>query len=208
MKTGFIGKFILPRSVDFVAALGQQTGITRQIVCDLHEACVDQRAEAFDSIRQHADRARQLKGENMEQLLNVFLTPYDRESIYRLLTQLDWIVLSVKHFVIEREVYGIESLADYRDIFELLGEMAGLLQEGFDQFAAREMIALAASTDRVHDKYDLVVEHCARATAALFDTGDCVNILRHRDVVAQLKEIAKRIHVTANILEDMAIKTV
>jgi len=208
MKTGFIGKFILPRSVDFVTALGQQTGITRQIVSDLHDACVNLRPEAFESIHQDADRAREMKNENMQQLLKAFLTPYDKESIYRLLSQLDWIVLSVKHFVIEREVYGIASLTDYRDIFELLREMAELLQEGFDQLAAREMMGLAASMDHIHDKYDQVVEHCARATAALFKTEDCVNIIRHRDIVAQLKEIAKRIHVTANILEDMAIKLV
>jgi hypothetical protein len=37
---------------------------------------------------------------------------------------------------------------------------------------------------------------------------DCKRIIRHKDMLLQLKEIAKRIHVTANTLEDMAIKVV
>jgi len=205
---GFIDKFILPESVDFVAALREQTVATRGIVCDLHNACVRQQPDALQSIRDDAQRAQTIKSDNMKRLLSVFLTPYDKESIYRLITQLDWVVLSVKHFVIEREVYGIESLDEYRDIFELLQEMAELLEEGCNQLAAREMIAQAATTDRIHDKYDQVVEHCARATAALFRADDCKHIMRHRDIVAQLKEIAKRIHITANTLEDMAIKVV
>ena len=35
---------------------------------------------------------------------------------------------------------------------------------------------------------------------------DCREILNHRDLVDQLREIAKRLHVAANNLEDMAIK--
>jgi hypothetical protein len=35
-----------------------------------------------------------------------------------------------------------------------------------------------------------------------------VTIIRGKDVILQLKEIAKRIHVAANTLEDMAIKVV
>lgn len=205
---GFIEKFILPKEVDFVSALKEQTGATRNIVHDLYDACVKQKPEAFESIKIDADRARELKNTNMKELLNVFITPYDKEAIYRLLTQLDWVALSVKHFVIEREVYGIESLDDYRNIFDDLKEMATLLEESFNQLAAREMIGLSATIDQIHDKYDQVVEYCARAMAELFKSDDCKAIIMHKDIVAQLKEIAKRMHVTANNLEDMAIKVV
>jgi uncharacterized protein Yka (UPF0111/DUF47 family) len=208
MKTGFIEKFILPKSADFLSAMRQQTALTLAIVRNLQDACIHEEPEVFATIRSDASDALAMKNENMQQLLNVFLTPYDKESIYRFLTQLDWVVLSVKHFVIEQEVYGVSSFEDYRNIFSLLTEMASLLEQAFEQLACREMVALASTTDRIHDKYDLVVEDCARAVAALLNTDDCRNMLRHRDIVAQLKEIAKRIHITANTLEDMAIKVV
>ena len=205
---GFIDKFLLPKEIDFISALKAQTSATRAIVQDLYDTCVHHKPEALESIREDADRAREIKNNNMKELLDVFITPYDKESIYRLITQLDWVVLSVKHFVIEREVYGVESMEDYFNIFDVLKEMAILLEEGFNQLAAKEMVGLATTIDLIHDKYDQVVEYCARAMAKLFEGDDCKRIIMHKDIVAQLKEIAKRMHMTANTLEDMAIKVV
>ena len=205
---GFIEKFIVPKEEDFVSALKEQTGITRKIVDNLYEACINQTSEAFDSIRNEAEQMHKLRNTNMKRLLNVFLTPYDRESIYRLISQLDWVVLSVKHFVIEREVYGIESLEGYRHIFDILKEMANLQEQSVDQLADRKLNQLDDTIDQIHERYDLVVENCARAMAELFKNNDCINILRHRDIVAQLKEIGRRMHVTANNIEDMALKLV
>ena len=205
---GFIDKFLLPKEIDFISALKAQTSATRAIVHDLYDTCVHHKPEALESIREDADRAREIKNNNMKELLDVFITPYDKESIYRLITQLDWVVLSVKHFVIEREVYGVESMENYFNIFDVLKEMAILLEEGFNQLAAKEMVGLATTIDLIHDKYDQVVEYCARVMAKLFESDDCKSIIMHKDIVAQLKEIAKRMHITANTLEDMAIKVV
>lgn len=203
---GFIEKFILPKEVDFVAALKGQLDVTCGIVRHLCDAGLHRQAGALVVIGQEARRARELKNKNMQELLDVFITPYDKEAIYRLIVQLDWVVLSVRHFVIEREVYGIEARRDHRTIFHALNEMATLLEEGFKHLAAREMAALATTTDLVHDKYDQVVEYCARAVALLFQSDNCKTILMHKDLIAQLKEIAKRMHISATTLEDMAIK--
>jgi uncharacterized protein Yka (UPF0111/DUF47 family) len=208
VKMGFIEKFIVPKEEDFVSALKEQTGITRKIVDDLYDACIKQNPAAFDSIRNDAGQMRTLRNTNMKRLFNVFLTPYDRESIYRLISQLDWVVLSVKHFVIEREVYGIESMQDYRPIFDVLKEMANLQEQSFDHLSEKRLTSLDDTIEQIHDRYDLVVENCARAMAKLFKNDDCKTILRHKDIVAQLKEIAKRMHVTANTIEDMALKLV
>jgi len=37
---------------------------------------------------------------------------------------------------------------------------------------------------------------------------DVKRIIRHKDMLLQLKEIAKRTHIAANTLEDMAIKVI
>lgn len=203
---GFITKFILPKTVDFISAIQEQSGLTRQIVQDLCKACNRQDPLTFESIREDAEKATALKKQNLQLLLNVFLTPYDKESIYRLFTQLDWVVLSVRHFVIEREVYGIDSLDEYGDILELLDGMAVALDDGCKQLSRVKITALEGMSEQVHDNYDLVVERCARATALHLQQDDCMTVLRHRDIIAQLKEIARRIHISADSLEDMVIK--
>jgi len=208
VSMGFIEKFILPKEVDFITALQRQTSATRDIVHDLYDACVRHQPEAFEAIKKDADEARALKNANMKELLDVFITPYDKESIYRIIIQLDWVALSVKHFVIEVEAYEVDSLDAYRNIFEVLKEMVTLLDESFVQLSVKELKTIATTIDLIHDKYDLVVEYCAQAVAELLRQDDCKTIIMHKEIIAQLKEIAKRMHISANTLEDMAIKVV
>ena len=204
----FISRFILPKEVDFDTALQAQARITRIIVSDLHNACVDDKLTALSSISVHADEARLLKTKNMNELLDVFIAPYDKESIYRIITQLDWIALSVKHFYFEIEAYNISSIREYQSIIELILEMASLLEQCITRLSTKTARTISLDTDLIHDQYDHVVALCAKSVAELLKQEDCKHIIVHRDILAQLKEISQRIHVTANTLEDMAIKLV
>lgn len=203
---GFIRKFILPKDVDFNSALRAQAHITRTIVEDLHSACVEKDASARAAISVHADEARALKKKNMKELLDVFIAPYDKESIYRMITQLDWVTLSVRHFILEIEAYGILSIQEYQPIFEVLVEMATLLEQGVIQLSKKSPKILTHEIDLIHHKYNHAVELCAQSIAKLLDQGDYKHIIAHRELLTQLREVAKRIQVTANSLEDMALK--
>ncbi|HEB87966.1 MAG TPA: hypothetical protein ENI85_00190 [Deltaproteobacteria bacterium] len=205
---GFISRFILPREVDFDAALEEQAHVTRIIVEDLRAACVDDDVEAFSALSTHADQARSLKSRNMKELLDVFITPYDKESIYRMITQLDWVALSVRHFKLEAEAYSISSFEEYRPIVEVLFEMATLLELGVTRLSAKSARSLAPDIDLIHDKYDRVVTLCAQSFAGLLGSSEFKRLIVQREILAQLKEIARRLHITANTLEDMAIKVI
>ncbi|EKF73538.1 hypothetical protein A11A3_13410 [Alcanivorax hongdengensis A-11-3] len=203
MIMGFIRKFVMPREMDLAAALQEQTSATRKLVHDLHAAYILHDEKAANLIKSDAGETRQIKDKNMKELLDVFIAPYDKESIFRIITQLDWIALSVKHFVVEMDAYHNRvELGEYQDLFELLVEMATLLENGFRQLSGKMLPVIAP----IHDKYDLLVERRAQHMARLLDRDDVRLIMIHRDVLSQLKEIAKRMQVTANTLEDMAIK--
>ncbi|MGD8547061.1 MAG: hypothetical protein PVG50_05755 [Thiohalophilus sp.] len=200
---GFIHKFILPKDVDLAAALQAQTSATRHVVHDLYAAYILHEEVASNAIKNDTSKTREIKEKNMKELLDVFIAPYDKESIFRIITQLDWIALSVRHFVVEVEAYHDKQALDvYRNIFELLKDMASLLEDGVKQLSKKELPSIAL----IHDKYDLLVEYRAQHVAQLLQQEDFKHIIIHKDILAQLKEIAKRMHVTANTLEDMAIK--
>jgi len=205
---GLISNYILPKNVDFDTALQSQAHITRTIVEDLQTACRDNNLALLEHITDHAMQAHTLKSSNMKQLLDVFITSYDKESIYRMITQLDWITLSVKHFALEVQAYEITSLDEYQTIADVLVEMAALLELGITRLSVKKPKVIAPDIDLIHDKYDQVVKLCAQAMAQLLDREDCKRILVHKEVLAQLKEVAKRMHITANTLEDMAIKII
>ncbi len=205
---GFISRFLLPREVDFDAAMLEQARIGREMVELLYRLCMENEEEALAKISEIADKARTLKKQNMKELLDVFIAPYDKESIYRMITQLDWIALSVKHFQLEVTVYRIPSLAGHEPIVSLLREMARTLEDGLAQLGRSPLSHMGEEIDRIRDLYDEVVANCARATADLDSGLNCKQLLHQRDMLMQLKEIAKRIHVAANTLEDMAIKVI
>ncbi len=114
--------------------------------------------------------------------------------------------LSVKHFKLEVENYQVSSLAAYRSIAEGLVEMAVLLELGITRLATRNPRAIAPDIDKIHDKYDDVVALCAQSLTGLFRQEKWNSVMIERELLAQLKDVAKHIHIAANTLEDMAIK--
>ena len=198
---GFISKFLLPKQVDFDAAMLEQARVARQMVEQLRH--LGEESEAMAAL---AHRGARLKARNMRELLDVFITPYDKESIYRMITQLDWIALSVKHFHVEAGAYGVSPPTGWEKVLERLRAMAAALEAGLTQLGDPSLTPLVARIDRIHELYDEVVAGCAGAVAALDESQGCKVLLLQRDLLLQLKEIARRIQVAANTLEDMAIK--
>jgi len=212
LNVGFIHKLLLPKEVDFNAALRRQADIAGDMVKHLYDACTAGEEvpvaanSALTAIESLSVRSRESKSRNMAELLDVFITPYDKESIYRMVVQLDWVALSVNHFRLEAEVYEIHSLREYEPILASLRTMISALQAALGALDSRDIAAVADANERIHVRYDQVVGDCARATAALMLGPDLKRVMRHQAMFQQLKEIAKRIHVTANTLEDMTLK--
>ncbi len=203
---GFIRDFLLPREVDFERAMLDQASVARAMVELLFRLCDEEDRGVLAAIDEQAGEAHRLKDRNMKELLDVFITPYDKESIYRMITQLDWISLSVRHFRLEVEYYQAPPLAGHEAIVSLLREMARSLEDGLERLGKAPLAALGKEIDRIRQLYDEVVTHCARAASQLDPKVGCKQLLHQRDLLFQLKEVAKRIHVAANTLEDMAIK--
>jgi uncharacterized protein Yka (UPF0111/DUF47 family) len=203
---GFISRFLLPRQVDFNTALLTQAQLCRAIVDTLSLACTADDVGQLEAISNSAKQGHELKDRNMQLLLDVFITPYDKESIYRMITELDWVTLSVKHFQLEAQAYRLRSLRDYAPITAVLADMAAALEAGIRSLPDKALLPVGQSAASIHDRYDEVVGLCATASARLIAQGDIKQIIRRRDLLLQLKEVAKRIHIAANTLEDMTIK--
>ncbi len=205
---GFIRRFLLPKEVDFDRAMLEQAQVARRMVEALHGFCTRADEDAGSTVEDLARRAQEIRRRNMQELLDVFITPYDKESIYRMITQLDWIALAVKHFRLEVAVYPVSPLGGHEPILGLLREMARALEDGLADLGKVPLERTSGEVDRIATLYDEVVSHCARAAGALDPDLGCKELLLHRDLLAQLKEVARRIRVAANTLEDMAIKVV
>ncbi|MGV6818688.1 MAG: DUF47 domain-containing protein [Thiotrichales bacterium] len=211
---GFIHDLLLPKEVDFNTALAAQCEVTAEMIHQLYEACSVEsglspaNSPALQAIDQLAEKARDLKRQNMRELLDVFITPYDRESIYRMIVQLDWVSLSVHHFRLETEVFYIHSLHDYEPLFASLKSMIQSLHNALEELDLKDINLITDHSDDIRNEYDNVAVNCGRSIAALMNQPDVLHLFRHQLISMQIKEIAKRIHVTANTLEDMTLKII
>lgn len=148
---GFITKFLLPRQIDFNAALLAQAQACKSMIGDLYRACMDNDIKVLNTILVTAQQERALKERNMTLLLGVFITPYDQESIYRMITELGWVALSVRHFQVETQVYELHSLSEYEDILAVLVEMASTLEGGILALPKKRLASIAESARSIHD---------------------------------------------------------
>ena len=144
----------------------------------------------------------------MHELLDVFITPYDQESIYRIIDQLDWMALSVKHLATDLLIYKVTLPENYAPIFTLLKQMANALAEGFIFLKQKNLNEIVRTVNDIYGHYDKTVEQCALTAARHLEQDEIKTYLAYREILNQLKEVAKRIHISANSLEDMAIKII
>jgi uncharacterized protein Yka (UPF0111/DUF47 family) len=128
---GLIQKYILPKEVDFNAALQQQVNASRDTVLDLCRFCLENDRKALIAVKEDERKCRELKKQNMHELLDVFITPYNRESIYRMINQLDWVMLSVKHLAVDLLINKVQCPETHQPIFTALTQMVEALTDGF-----------------------------------------------------------------------------
>ena len=206
MITSFIKKYILPKEVDFLSALNEHSMIIKQITDDLYRCFLKNNEESCEAILQDQHKAKEIRDSNMKDLLDTFITPFDRESIYRVITQLDWIAISVRHFVIEAKAYKVVQLdEEYASLIKQLQLQAELLTAGFKTVKSSAE-KTADNAKRVRDAYDDLMDIYVAHMAQLAQCDDKHKVFVQRELLAQLKEISKRMRMCANSLEDIVMK--
>ena len=159
MITSLIKQYILPKEVDFISSLQEHSSIVHKIVKDLYQCFIDANESSCNAILDDEHMAEVVREKNMNELLNTFLTPIDRESIYRVISQLDWIAVSVRHFVLEARAYNMATLhSGYADILKDIKEQSHMLNLGFINLKNSKPAVVAKNAQDVRDGYEKVVE--------------------------------------------------
>lgn len=205
--TSFIKKFILPKEVDFNTALVEHATLVDDIIHALYSCFIEGKEENCQKILANEHQIQTIKEKYISELLNTFITPIDRESIYRVITQLDWIAMSIRHFALEAKAYHITTLDDgYMKIITCLQRQSKDLRLGFQNLKEANPVVVAQHAQMVRDAYETLIENHIKKMAELADSKDTREMFIAKELLAQLKEIAKRMQVCANSLEDIVMK--
>jgi uncharacterized protein len=174
--------------------------------------------KTLGEFKQVEDRVRQLKviehrGDEMTheiltKLNQTFITPFDREDIYRLASSLDDVLDFIYAAGVRLVMYKITSVP------EAASQLAGILVTQADQ--------LAEAVTRLEKKHDHVLQNCVEinrleneadavaraAIGALFDKEkDPISLIKLKELYEVLETATDKAEDAANVLEGVVLKS-
>lgn len=197
--------YILPKEVDFFGNLYSQCVLTQQVVSMLQDIYIT-KSKSTDQLESIIEKSGSLRKQNLVELNSVMITPVDKEAISRMYLSLDWIVLSIKHLNAEIAAYNISSLKEYEKIIVMLHSEMKEMEKCFSLLKEKKFADVLAGVNVIIAIDDELINEYSGQLALLLTSGDIKHIIRYKDILAQLKEVSKRIHVTANNVQDIVFK--
>jgi predicted phosphate transport protein (TIGR00153 family) len=189
----------------FTQASANAVEISRHLV-ELLERFPDDLAGRIGEIKELEHEGDRLTHEVIGLLNRTFVTPFDRDDIYRLATVLDDICDHVDEAADNVDAYEVKDIPELaRRQAEVIHRAATHLHEavqlleGFRD-ARRQLVALR----QLEDEGDVIVRE---AVAALFHSGlDPLSVIRWKDIHEQLEEAVDACENAADVLEAILVQ--
>jgi predicted phosphate transport protein (TIGR00153 family) len=142
----------------------------------------------------------------MRELNETFVTPFDREDIYRLASSLDDVMDAMEAAVDLVVLYKIGELpAEVADQVDVLERAAALTAEAMPRLRSmKDLSEFWIELNRLENQADHIYR---RLLARLFSGEyDTLTVLKLKEVVDQLEEAADAFEHVANTVETIAVK--
>jgi predicted phosphate transport protein (TIGR00153 family) len=163
-------------------------------------------SELISQIKEREHEGDRLTTQLVGLLNRTFVTPFDRDDIFRLATSIDDICDLVDEAALNVELY------DVRRIPERAREQADVLHRASEQLAVgvQKLDGFRDATDELRrirgfeDEGDRLVR---QAVAELFRSGqDAISIIRWKDIHEQIEEAVDASQTAADVLEAIIVK--
>jgi uncharacterized protein len=189
----------------FTAASGNIVEISR-LLADLLEQFPEDSRELIAKIKEREHEGDQVTTELIGLVNRTFVTPFDRDDIFRLATALDDICDHIDDAATNLELYDVRRVPERaREQVNVINRAAAKLDasvrclDGFKD-ADGELRGLR----ELEDEGDRLVR---QAVAELFRSGqDPISIIRWKDIHEQLEQAVDAFQTAADVLEAVLVK--
>jgi uncharacterized protein len=200
-----------PKPNKFMLMLVDQTGITVRGLELLTHYLKKRSANIARQIVETEKQAEEKRQIMIEELMNTFVTPFDREDIFALSRDFDEILHYTSTTVDEMEILDVSPTPQMQ-------KMAGLLYEASKelQLAVLRLEDKHLSVATEHANSAKKLEHQVETTyrealAELFkeqkDLKHVMNVFKAREIYRHLSNAADREDLAANVISDIIMKT-
>jgi predicted phosphate transport protein (TIGR00153 family) len=212
MSINSIFQFLVPKDKKFFPLFEQASSNLVQLASILHEA-VNLPSKERDELFLKIDELEQ-KGEDITRQTNLelsrnFITPFDREDIYSLITSIDNVADNLHGASSRMKLYQVEKITkSIRKLTEINLEACQLIDNAVKELRdlkkIKSITAACAKINKLESKSDDVYN---KAVADLFENeNDTKNIIKYKEVLSVLETAADKCKGVASVLESITVK--
>lgn len=190
---------LFPTQYDFHEMLQTQAEMTKDGVHELVKWLHKKELSEPEALRKAEQAADDHRHAMEDKLIEAFSTPYDRQDIYQISRQMDYILNYSLSTALEMVAFKVHCDRAIHEMAEALQEGTALLAEAIrlmekDRLRADAMIEkMRAPEHRIEEAY---INHMS----ILLDTSDPVMVMKKREIYHHLKDAGRTMSVTIDIL--------
>ena len=192
-------------SLDFYSILTQQAQAIRDTVKALCTFCENPTTENGDLVKAKEREADQVHYLLVDAINHSFITPIDRDDLFRLSTSIDDLADYAWTTVKDLHIYDLLPDKNLLSMADILLQMAdGLLLCVKNLSKNRALVATEAKKVKKLENVMNVRYH--ESIAELFTTDDFKNILKCREIYSHMNHASDKGDVCADLLQDIVVK--
>ncbi|HWQ07445.1 MAG TPA: DUF47 family protein [Feifaniaceae bacterium] len=192
-------------TLDFYSILIQQA----QVICDTVRAlcvfCNDPTTENGDFVKAKEREADQVHYQLVDAINHTFITPIDRDDLFRLSTSIDDLADYAWTTVKDLHIYDILPDKNLASMVSILLQMAeGLLL--CVNHLRNNRAQVAAEAKKVKKLENVMNVRYHESIAELFTSDDFKKILKYREIYSHMNHASDKGDMCANLLQDIVVK--
>jgi len=159
-----------------------------------------------DAIRDAEHRCDTFTHDTIQRLHRTFVTPFDREDLYALATELDDVMDAIDHVASLIRMYKIRELPKgARELAHTVSASAASMYSAIDALAAEKPVQPhAVEINRLENEAD---RYYAEAIEHLLETvTDAIRLMKWKELLDQLEMITDACEDVANVIESIVVK--
>ncbi|MEM2943536.1 MAG: DUF47 family protein [Methanomassiliicoccales archaeon] len=196
---GKIVDVLFPPRYDFYKMLSDQAKITLEGVRVLLEWVKFGEIDAPRLLQQIEEKADEMRYDMEGKLMESFVTPFDRQDIYTISRQMDYILNYSLSTALEMKAFGINPDGPIVTMVECLYEGTSTLAEAISLMKRNEklpefMIHKMRNSER---KIETIY---IESMSTIFETDDPIGIIKKREIYHHLKDAGRILGMTIDVL--------
>jgi len=212
MNANSIFQFLIPKDKKFFPLFEEASKNLILIATELHEAVnapLKEREEIFLKMSDLENKIEEITRQTNLELSRNFITPFDREDIYLLITAIDTVAGNLNGAASRMKLFPIDKITkSIRKLTEINLEACQNIDIAVKELRnfknVKNITDACAIINKLENKADNVYD---KAVSELFENEtDVKNIIKYKEVLSVLESATDKCKNAASVLESIAVK--